>query len=551
MVERKVFLFVLHKKFMATNSEEIFKKFKEHSIAEFFKKNRQMLGYSGEARSLTTIVHEYVTNSLDACEEAGILPSIKVEIKEVGEKRYKISVEDNGPGIPEQFIGKALAHMLSGTKFNRYMQQRGQQGIGASGCTLYALLTTGKPIKVISGTEKGAFECELSIDLKSNQPLILNKKNFDINFRGLKVEGEFGDLKYEKSSHGPEEYLKRTAVANPHAEIEFTTPEGKKIVWPRIIDKIPKRPKEIKPHPLGVEVHDLLELARKSEQRKVRSFLISALSRMSNEKVNELQSKVDFSLDKDPKELTWEEAEKIVKAFKQMKFIAPEMDSVIGIGKEQIEKSLKNIYAPEFVIAEERKPKVFRGGIPFMVEVGIAYGGGAGRKEDEQIKAEVLRFANRVPLLFDGSICAITQAVKSIAWQRYGIKDFENSPIVVFVNLSSVYVPYQSTGKQAIVEEEEIVNEIKLALMDIARKLQVFLHKKSYAHEAESKKKTLLKYIAQLSQDLGYLTKEDPQKIEEKIRSIIEKRYKQTTMDSAGFEPAASSSQRRRSTIEL
>ena len=536
---------------MATTSEEIFKKFKDHSIAEFFKKNRQMLGYSGQVRSLTTIVHEYVTNSLDACEEAGILPSIKVEIKEVGEKRYKISVEDNGPGIPEEFVGRALAHMLSGTKFNRYMQQRGQQGIGASGCTLYALLTTGKPIKVTSGTEKGVYECELTIDLKSNQPIILNKKNLDINFRGLRVEGEFGDLKYEKSSHGPEEYLKRTALANPHAEIELTTPEGNKIFWPRIINEIPKRPKEIKPHPLGIEVHDLLDMARRSDQRKLRSFLVNSLSRMSNEKVNELQTKVDFSLDKDPKELTWEEAEKIVKAFKQMKFIAPELDSVIGIGKEQIERSLKNIYAPEFVVAEERKPKVFRGGIPFMVEAGIAYGGGAGRKEGDLVKAEILRFANRVPLLFDGSVCAITQAIRSVAWQRYGIKDFENSPLVVFVNLSSVFVPYQSTGKQAVSEEEEIIDEIKLALMDVARKLQVFLHKRSYAREAESKKKTLLKYVTQLSQDLGYLTKENPEKIEKQIREIIEKRYKQVEMDSAGFEPAASSSQRRRSTIEL
>ena len=97
-------------------AEEIFKEFKEHSIAEFFKKNRQMLGYSGKVRSLVTVVHEYVTNNLDACEEANILPDISVMVKQIGEDKYSIAVSDNGPGIPKIYIGKALAVILAGTK---------------------------------------------------------------------------------------------------------------------------------------------------------------------------------------------------------------------------------------------------------------------------------------------------------------------------------------------------------------------------------------------------------------------------------------------------
>src|SRR5271154_2592380 len=152
-------------------ADEIFKEFKEHSIAEFFKKNRQMLGYSGKVRSLVTVVHEYVTNSLDACEDAGILPSVKVTLKNSGEDRYIVTVRDNGPGIPRNYVGKSLATILAGTKFHRYVQQRGQQGIGAAGCTLFSQVTTGKQIFVKSSTGTGkAYSCSISIDTVKNKP---------------------------------------------------------------------------------------------------------------------------------------------------------------------------------------------------------------------------------------------------------------------------------------------------------------------------------------------------------------------------------------------
>ena len=148
---------------------EMFDNFKEHSVAEFFKKNKQMLGFSGKVRSMTTIIHEYVTNSLDACEESNILPEIYIAIEEINkeEGHYRITVKDNGPGIPEKHIGKALGMMLAGTKFHRYVQQRGPQGIGAAGCTMYALLTTGQPIKAISEYKGKRKEYLINVKLRS------------------------------------------------------------------------------------------------------------------------------------------------------------------------------------------------------------------------------------------------------------------------------------------------------------------------------------------------------------------------------------------------
>ncbi|MGC8538314.1 MAG: DNA topoisomerase VI subunit B [Candidatus Micrarchaeia archaeon] len=520
------------------SADEIFKEFKEHSISEFFKKNRQMLGYSGKVRSLTTIVHEYVTNSIDACEEAGILPDLYVEIKEVGEDRYMVKVSDNGPGIPKKLIGKALASILSGTKFHRYMQQRGQQGIGASGCTLFSQITTGKPIHVESRTSKESYACDISIDIKTNKPIVSNLSEIGPSTStGLTVSGEFGYSKFENSDHGVIEYLKRTVIANPHTSIRLKVNAEPEIIFPRSTNVVPAHNKVIKPHPLGLEINDLLDYAHASDSRKLSSFLTESFSRFSQDKVNELKQilpNIDFS--KDPKTLSWGEAEQLISAFKKVKWISPELDSVSTIGAEQIKVSIKNILNPDFISVIERRPKVYRGGIPFVVEAAVAYGGGAGKAVEGGSAGNIMRFANRVPLLFDSASCAITIAVRDIQWKRYGIGDFDSEPITVMVNVSSVYVPYSGVGKEAIAEEDEIIDEIKLAVMDAARNLQRYIGGVRSKSEQETKYKAIMRYVNQLSIDLSELTGEDKESIHRKLKQIIEKRYKKLFEDASQSE---------------
>ncbi len=519
---------------MATTTDKIFSEFKEHSVAEFFKKNQQMLGFSGKTRSLTTIVHEYVTNSLDACEEAGILPEVTISITELDRDagKYKVVSEDNGPGIPEKHLGKALGMMLAGTKFHRYAQQRGQQGIGASGCTMYAQITTGKPVKVVSRYDSKRITCELSIDLKSNSPKIMNLVKEDGNFgSGLRVEAEIAEAKYDKSSFGVYEYIRRTALANPHLQITLKSPEGEKFSFPRSSDKIPDKPMVVQPHPMGLSTNDLIDFAhREKECRRISSFLQERFARVSAQKVDELRQLVpDLDFDKKPSELQWHEAEKLIKAIHQedrIKWIAPTTDSVKPIGQEQIEKSLMNILAPQFVVVTERSPKIFKGGIPFMVEAALAYGGGAGKENGEAKTGEIIRYANRAPLLFDNSGCAITEAVKEIDWKRYKIRNFEEEPITVFVNISSVYVPYTSAGKQAISNEEEISQEIKNAIMEAARNLQRYLSGVTREKDRVERKKAILRYVTQLSKDLPELAgKGKPNEIEKMLVKLIETKY--------------------------
>jgi len=509
-----------------TSAEELEKHFKEHSVAEFFKKNMQMLGLTGKIRTLTTIIHEYVTNSIDACEDAKILPEIEIRITELAPLHYEVMTKDNGPGLTKSTVGRALGKLLAGTKFHRLIQSRGQQGIGASGVTMLSQITTGQPIKVLTGNGKETFACEISIDVRKNEPKITNFQDLKKEYRGTIIRARFKDVKYVKSEQGPLEYLRRTAIANPHATIKFIAPNNEKFVFRRSIQQIPAKPKEVKPHPKGITVDELITLAKHTKAKKVVSFLKSDFDRMGEKAINEISKLVSFDLNKDPKQLRWHEAEELVKAFKKVNFIAPRTDTLRPIGKERIEKAIKAIVQPEFLAVVTRAPQVYKGGFPFQVEVAIAYGGKAGKVINGQKKIEIMRFANRVPLLFDAGGCAITKAVNSIDWKRYNIKDIENTPLTIFVNLISVFVPYTSAGKQAISEEEEIIEELRLGLMDCARKISKFIAGKQREYERKMKKETFFKYIPEVAKSLHKVTKNDYESIKRKLERLVLERLR-------------------------
>lgn len=506
-------------------ADEIFTEFKEHSVAEFFRKNKQMLGFSGKVKSLTTIIHEYVTNSLDACEEAGILPEISVKLTQLGDDQYYLKVTDNGPGIPTTHVGRVFGTMLAGTKFHRYMQQRGQQGIGATGCTMYAQLTTGKPLRIKTSTGNGkVFECNMGIDVKTNQAVMSNVQEYDEEFRGTEVSGEFGDVKYERSDYGPLEYLKRTAIANPHAEISFVDPEGKKVRFPRVLEIIPEQPEEIKPHPLGIEAHDLHEYLKRSEAKKLSIFLLNDLSRVSQPKINEIQKRIpEINFDSPPNSLTWENAKRLVKEFKRVKWVAPSAEALRPIGNEHIEISLRSLLKPEFISVRSRPPKVYKGGVPFIVEAAVVYGGKSGKVNQSGHKSsEILRYANRSPLLFDAGACATHKSVKTIDWKRYEIRNFDDAPISVFVNVVSAFVPYTGAGKQSISSEPEIADEIKFAVMDVARDLNKYISGKVREERKDAKRKAIMRYIKQLSLALPELANSgNSEEIEQKLSAIV------------------------------
>jgi len=526
-------------------AETLFKEFKEVQLSEFFRKNRQYLGYVGKIKSLTTVVHELLSNSLDACEESGILPNVKVIIKELGIEHYKVIVEDNGPGIPEEHIEKVFGQLLTGTKFHRNIQLRGQQGLGVSGAVLFSQITTGQPSRIKSGTGNGkVVDARISMDIKSNRPKIENKEIINDPWRGTLVECEFKGVQYSKGTKGPFEYVRWTAASNPHAQIFFKDMDSE-ILFERVVDQIPKQPKEIKPHPSGLEPHDILDLAHKSKSRSVGSMLSSELARVSSNRVKEMQEIIGLEncdLRMSPKRLEWTQAEAIVNAFKKMKFMAPPTDGLVPIGEKTIEKALTSLLAPEFVQALTRKPTVYKGGIPFLVEVAIAYGGNSGRQTTEGgRKAELMRFANRAPLLFDAGGCVTTEAMKTIEWKRYKIADLEKAPVTVFINLISTHVPYTSAGKQAVAKEEEVLTEIRFAIMQIGRVMQKFLSGRRREAEQQQKKKMFEKYVPETATALSKLTGDKAEGIQKGLEAIVMDRFKELFEDEKTEEEAKDS----------
>ncbi|MFH1054796.1 MAG: DNA topoisomerase VI subunit B [Candidatus Altiarchaeota archaeon] len=513
------------------SADDLFKDFKEVSITEFFRKNKAHLGYSGKVRSLTTIVHELVTNALDACEEAGILPDVEITLKQVGEEHYSFTCRDNGPGIPEKHISGVFGKMLAGTKFHRNVQLRGQQGIGVAGVTLYSQMTTGKPMRIVTSTGDGKVnDIKLMVDVTKNAADIIESNVISQKWRGTEIHGEVKGVLFNLGERSPYEYIRRTAIANPHAKVIFTDPEGRKSIFDRTSKQVPTPPKEMKPHPKGMDTDELLNRGKRSVARRVSSFLETEFARVSNAKVDEIQGKVNFDLKKNPRKLTWAEAEEITKAFNTIDFMAPPIEGLRPIGEKQIENAVLKILKPEFSSVLTRSPTVYGGGVPFQVEVAIAFGGNSGRnatgEAGEESKVEVMRFANRTPLLFDAGACAINQAVQSVDWKRYDIKDFESTPVTIFVNLVSMYVPYTSAGKQSVSAEEEIVKEIRMALMDVGRRFQRYHSRMRRDIEREARMNALMKYSAELAAAVAKLTGKDEKKLARELQTLITKKLK-------------------------
>lgn len=521
---------------MSQQAHELFDNFQQLTPSEFFRKNKQMLGFTGKIRSLTIVFHELITNSFDAAEEAGILPELNIELKRIGKEHYVLRHSDNGPGIPEDYVMQVYCSMFAGSKF-RNIQSRGQQGLGCSGCVLLSQMTTGEPARVISCYEEGdelkGVKMKFKMDVKKNKGLLMEKEYIKPEHTGVCIELHFKDVSYSMAEQGAFEYIRRTMIGNPHAKITFKDPSGHKYIFKRVADIVPVLPKEVLPHPKGVSADDILFMAKHTNKTRYTSMLDTSLSRMSSKRIKELEERTNIDMNKRPKNMTWDEAEAIVNAFKEMKFMAPPTDGLIPIGSEQIEKGMKQILKPEFISTITRKPVTYRGGISFIIEAGIAYGGDSGRVVNEQRKSEIMRFANRVPLTFDQGSCAITEALKSIDWRRYGLKDFENTPVTVFVNIISTQVPYLSTGKQSVSPEPEIVQEIRQATMKLARQLQKYLRRKKAAKEKEIRSKVFEDYVPIIIEEAAKLAETSvPQ--QEDIQDVLSKVTKRSLAELLG-----------------
>lgn len=491
-------------------AEELAKKQKEISVAEFFERNKHILGFGNPTRALVTSVKEGVDNSLDACEEANILPDIYVEIQNGEDEECTLIIEDNGPGIVKNQMKHIFGRLLYGSRFHAIRQSRGQQGIGISAVVLYGQLTTGKHATIISKIkeDRPAIVMELAIDTNKNRAEVISHDTIHWEKpTGTRIEIPL-KVDYIRGKRYVYEYLKSTSIVNPHAKITYKEANGTLHVFERTAETVPKKSQEIKPHPYGIELGTLIKMAKKTKARKLSSFLTSEFTSMGSRTANMVCEAAQLDKNLNPREMSRAHFLALHKAFKKVKIMAPPTDCLSPIGETLIKRSLKHEtqeISPEFIITASRPPTAYAGN-PFQVEVGLVYGGNL--PKDEQVK--IMRFANRVPLLYQQGGCVITQAISSIDWRRYGLdqragRGIPTGPAIILVHVASTLIPFTSESKEAIADVEEIENEIKLALRACARKVQRHIHKKVKRKKTREKFLLITKILPEIAKKSAHM----------------------------------------------
>ena len=391
-------------------AESMAAKQRDISVSEFFAKNRHLLGFDNPRKALLTAVKEAVDNSLDACEEAGIVPEVWVHIETTAPNRFKVGVQDNGPGIVKKQIPLIFGKLLYGSKFHRLRMSRGQQGIGISAAGMYGMLTTGKPVKIISMTspKKPAHYFEIQIDTRRNQPEIINGKGDGEEIpAGEKGQKYIADHGIEWVAHYPrvdeqshhhhglrsgtrvtielegrfvrgrgsvDEYLEQTAIANPHVTIHYVDPDGGETTYTRSTTHLPPEPVEIKPHPYGIELGQLVTMLKNAQGGTMSQFLTTSFSRVGSGLAQRICEAAKISTRANPHRIGRQEADALYVAIQSTKIPAPATDCISPIGEALILKGLHHQLPGEFFCAATRPPAVYRGN-PFVIEVGLAYGG--------------------------------------------------------------------------------------------------------------------------------------------------------------------------------
>lgn len=466
---------------------------KEASISEFFEKNKHILGFDSLQKSLFMIVKEAIDNSLDACEEFGIVPEIMVRVSKLTADTYEVQIEDNGPGIDRKEVPKVFGQLLYGSRFHSIRQSRGQQGIGITAAILYGQITTGKTSTVKSKKigEDVAVEIELGINIKENRADVKSEK-------AVIWETEHGTSviirakgKYQAGRQSVFEYLKECAVVNPNMNLTFVDPENRKWTFKRVVDQPSPKAKEIKPHPLGLELGEIRNIAQTSTEKNVAKFLSGEFNRVSEKVAGELLQVSGIDGSKPPSEITLEEISMLMNAFKEVKMMPPPTDCLSPIGGEFLRKGLRNIYEethPSFYSKPVIRPVSVYSGNPFSVEASIVYGGEL--KSDEQVR--VVRYANKVPLLYQAGACAITRAISEMDWRPYGLEQRQGSgvpygPMIILVHVYGTRIPYTSESKEAIANVEEIMEDIKLAMKSLGRGVRKYLRKQQKRVKAKEK----------------------------------------------------------------
>lgn len=487
-------------------------KFEQISPADFFYRNRDIAGFSNPSRSLYMSIRELLENSLDACEAGRILPDIKIELSQLdgnteGDVRvYRLVVMDNGIGVPRDFIPKAFGTVLFGSKYG-FKQSRGTFGVGGTMALLYGQITTNSPFRVVSSTGKGEVnEYQLMIDIVENKPRIISHKAHSNKngWRGTLIDYTL-EADYAGSKSKITEYLSKTAIVNPHANIVFIDPRGRLYCYKRVTEETPEPPKEAKPHPLGVDAETMSRLIANTRARDVAGFLTNEFQKVGRKTALDVLGIAGIDPKTKPKDLTHDQVTALVEAVKTYrKFRAPDTESLSPVGERFIEAGMRAIFNPDFLHVVQRPPSSYSG-IPFVVEAAVAYGGKIPLSED----IHLFRFANKIPLLYDERADVSWKVVSErIDWSGYKVPKM--SQLAVLTSICSPKVPYKTVGKEAIADRPEIEQELTIAIRICARELRLYLSKLEKTEVAKKRLNVYARYLPKIVKFSAALAERSP-----------------------------------------
>lgn len=497
--------------------------FQEISPADFFYRNRDIAGFTNPSRAIYSTIRELVENSLDACETCSQPPDIYVRISEVsnsgqGPGTYRVRVQDNGCGVPPDMIPLAFGQVLFGSKY-KLRQTRGTFGLGGKMAILYGQITTHTPVRIMSSTGRAKLhEYEITMDIQRNKPIILKHRRHSNpdRWHGAIIELQT-EADYTRAMSKILEYMKQTATAAPYANITFVDPKGRLYRFIRATTKMPKPPKETTPHPHGIDVEALKRIIEATTTRTMKEFMKTHFQRVGDTIARKFLDSAGVSYKKNPRRLEANEIVKLVSVMKNFEgFLAPDASCLSPLGEELLEAGIKKEFSPEFVTVHQRKPAAYSG-FPFIVEVGIAYGG----KIPNSGGVTLYRFANKIPLLFDEASDVSWKVVNSlIDWKHYKVPP--NAPIAILVHLCSTKIPYKTVGKEFIADRPDVEREILNTVREAARKLSIFLSKKQHIEREKKRLDIFEKYLPKIASFSAKLAgRKNVPNIKPLLRSVV------------------------------
>ena len=464
------------------------------------------MGFSSLTKAVLTTLKEAVDNSLDACEENGICPELTIEIEKLGKgggrnaDLIRIYVEDNGPGLKPELLPKVFGEYLASSKFGRGQCSRGQQGIGISAATTWAQLTNASGVQVKSKTSsmKKAVSMLIDVDIKGNRGVAKNKDTFDWGDKkhGTAIEFRIDGRLQLNGDGGILTYLEGTSLVNPHLTMNYKVLDQDWVNIERVTNEVPHIPPPALPHPHTMKLGEFMTHALLFGNISLKKFLKTAFSRISETSLKDFnknglkKSLLNVGLSK----ISEKEYKSIFKIIQSTDLMSPSTSSVLTVGEAGLAKSISRLGEVDFFSVVTRKPKIcdFK---PVVVEVAIARFLNRGKEEDS---IQLLRFANRVPLQFDKSACAITRAAESVNWKSYGLSQSKNSlpqgPYVFAISVTSPFIKFKNASKETIDSSDELIEEIRRALMQAGQKLSRHIKREAKAADLERKKKYIEKF---------------------------------------------------------